>query len=570
MPGRRYSDGLHQALEAKESVTVERETQTFATVTIQNFFRLYEKLAGMTGTAETEAAEFLDIYKLDVTVVPTNEPVRRVDYDDVIYLTKREKYNAIIDEIIRMHEMGRPVLVGTVSVEVSEILSRLLKRKGINHSVLNAKYHEQEARIVARAGEAGAVTIATNMAGRGTDIKLGEGVVTCDRCCYECVEGNCSECPKAENTADKCFDDMPCGLHIIGTERHESRRIDRQLRGRSGRQGDPGSSRFYLSLEDDLMRLFGSDRLAGVISRLGIQDGEAIQHSLITRQIERAQKRVEANNFAIRKHLLEYDDVMNKQREVIYSKRLMALESEDISPEIREMVDGVVGRKLEACAPEGLHPEEWDVTNLVREVETLFRWPFDLGDTSDPRTSSDDLRRKIQHAALEAYAAKQREIGYEGIKSIERGLLLYVIDKHWRDHLYDLDGVRAGIGLRAYGQKDPLIEYKAEAFELFLKMLESIEEEVVTLLFQGRWVKQEPEVRVATPRTRAFKPDVTKPEPAPVADPAAVAAPGDRGRQPARTRRSQPREPLVAGVKVGRNDPCPCGSGKKYKKCCGR
>jgi preprotein translocase subunit SecA len=541
-----------------------------ATVTIQNFFRLYEKLAGMTGTAETEAGEFFEIYKLDVTVIPTNEPVRRMDYDDVIYLTKREKYNAIIDEIVRMHEMGRPVLVGTVTVEVSEVLSRLLKRKGIDHSVLNAKYHEQEARIVSRAGEPGAVTIATNMAGRGTDIKLGTGVVSCDRCCYKCVGGDCSTCPKDENTADRCVRDMPCGLHIIGTERHESRRIDRQLRGRAGRQGDPGSSRFYLSLEDDLMRLFGSDRLSGIISRLGIQEGEAIQHSLITKQIGRAQKRVEANNFAIRKHLLEYDDVMNKQREVVYSKRLMALETEDISSEIREMIEGSVERKVDAHAPQGAHPEEWNADALKREMEALFLWPFDLGDTTDPRTSSEELDLGLKHTALEAYAAKQKEVGYEEVKSIERGLLLYIIDKHWRDHLYDLDGVRAGIGLRAYGQKDPLIEYKSEAFELFMKMLDGIDEEVVTLLFQGRWVRSEPQAHAARPAVRAFKPEATGPRPAPVADPAVGPGPG-RGAAPGpRVKRSRGRTPRVTGIKVGRNDPCPCGSGKKYKKCCGK
>jgi preprotein translocase subunit SecA len=568
MPGRRYSDGLHQALEAKEGVTVERETQTLATVTIQNFFRLYEKLAGMTGTAETEAGEFLEIYKLDVTVIPTNEPVRRVDYDDVIYMTKREKYNAIIEEIIRMHEMGRPVLVGTVSVEVSEILSRLLKRKVIEHSVLNAKYHEQEARIVSRAGESGAVTIATNMAGRGTDIKLGDGVVTCEKCCYKCVDGDCSKCPKEENTSDACFRDMPCGLHIIGTERHESRRIDRQLRGRSGRQGDPGSSRFYLSLEDDLMRLFGSDRLSGVISRLGIQEGEAIQHSLITRQIERAQKRVEANNFAIRKHLLEYDDVMNKQREVIYSKRLMALESEDIGPEMVEMIDGLVDRKADDHLRESSHPEDWDIDGLKRELEVLFRWSFDPGDGADFSGGAEELTRKLKHTAFEAYAAKQREVGYEGIKSIERGLLLYVIDKHWRDHLYDLDGVRAGIGLRAYGQKDPLIEYKSEAFNLFLKMLDGIDEEMITLIFQGRWTKQEQQAPRPEARMKAYKPDVVR------AGPAAVESrPGPQGAGP-RTRAvsdgdSGPKQ-RVRGAKIGRNDPCPCGSGKKYKKCCGR
>jgi len=567
MPGRRYSDGLHQALEAKEGVQVERETQTFATITIQNYFRLYEKLAGMTGTAETEASEFWEIYKLDVVVIPTNEPVRRVDYEDVIFLTKREKYNAIIDEIVRMHERGRPVLVGTVSVEVSEILSRLLKRRKIEHAVLNAKYHEQEARIVARAGERGAVTIATNMAGRGTDIKLGEGVVACEMCCYKCEYKDCKTCPKERNMADECVRDMPCGLHIIGTERHESRRIDRQLRGRSGRQGDPGSSRFYLSLEDDLMRLFGSDRLSGIISRLGIKEGEAIQHSLITRQIERAQKRVEANNFAIRKHLLEYDDVMNKQREVIYAKRLLALESENISDEIRSMIEAVVERKLDTFAPKDMHPEDWDLDGLKREFERIFLWRLDL----DPEQAYDreTLLELLKNSAFDAYDSRRSQIGHEDLSEIERSILLYVIDKHWRDHLYDLDGIKAGIGLRAYGQKDPLMEYKAEAFDLFIKMLDAIDEETVSLIFHGRFIRREaqPEIPIS-----AVKPEIALgPARAPGMDePQAAREVTGRRMATARRRTGAKRRPIVAGKKVGRNDPCPCGSGKKYKKCCGR
>ncbi len=570
MPGRRYSDGLHQALEAKENVTVERETQTLATVTIQNYFRLYEKLAGMTGTAETEAGEFFEIYKLDVVVVPTNEPVRRMDYEDVIYLTKREKYKAIIDEIVRMHELGRPVLVGTVTVEVSEILSRLLKRRVIEHSVLNAKYHENEARIVSRAGEQGAVTIATNMAGRGTDIKLGDGVVACDICCYKCTIGDCSRCSKEENTADACRDEMPCGLHIIGTERHESRRIDRQLRGRSGRQGDPGSSRFYLSLEDDLMRLFGSDRLSGVISKLGIREDEPIQHSLISKQIGRAQKRVEGNNFAVRKHLLEYDDVMNKQREVIYARRLVALESEDMSADVRNMIEAAVDRKIEERISGGDQPEDWDLDGLKQELETLFVWRFDFGDDLGPETQPEEIAGIARTSALAAYEAKQKEVGYEAIKSIERGLLLYVIDRRWRDHLYDLAGVRAGIGLRAYGQKDPLIEYKSEAYQLFIKMLDSIKEETVSLIFHGRFVKPENQGRQAPPAMRAFKPDAAAPRLAvpPVEGGSPGPARGPRRGRPGRAP-SSPR-PQVAAPKVGRNDPCPCGSGKKYKKCCGR
>jgi len=570
MPGRRYSDGLHQALEAKENVTVERETQTLATVTIQNYFRLYEKLAGMTGTAETEAGEFFEIYKLDVVVVPTNEPVRRMDYEDVIYLTRQEKYKAIINEIIRVHELGRPVLVGTVTVEVSEILSRLLKRQTIEHSVLNAKYHENEARIVSRAGEQGAVTIATNMAGRGTDIKLGDGVVSCDVCCYKCTDGDCARCSKDENTADACRDEMPCGLHIIGTERHESRRIDRQLRGRSGRQGDPGSSRFYLSLEDDLMRLFGSDRLSGVISKLGIREDEPIQHSLISKQIGRAQKRVEGNNFAVRKHLLEYDDVMNKQREVIYARRLVALESEDMSADVRNMIEAAVDRKMEERLAGGDQPQEWDLDGLRQELETLFVWRFDFGQDLGPGTQPGEIVDIARAAALAAYEAKQKEVGYEAIKNIERGLLLYVIDRQWRDHLYDLDGVRAGIGLRAYGQKDPLIEYKSEAYQLFIKMLDSIDEETVSLIFHGRFVRPEDERRQAQPAMRAFKPDAGAQRPAvppPVQGPMGGTAPGPRRGRPRKAPSGL--RPQVVEPKVGRNDPCPCGSGKKYKKCCG-
>jgi preprotein translocase subunit SecA len=566
MPGRRYSDGLHQALEVKEGVTVERETQTFATITIQNYFRLYEKLAGMTGTAETEAAEFYQIYKLDVTVVPTNEPVRRVDYQDVIYLTRREKYNAIVEEIARMHEMGRPVLVGTVSVEVSEVLSRLLKRRGIPHSVLNAKYHEQEARIVARAGERGAVTIATNMAGRGTDIKLAPEVVRCAMCCYRCTDGDCGKCAKPEKTATKCVADMPCGLHIIGTERHESRRIDRQLRGRSGRQGDPGSSRFYMSLEDDLMRLFGSDRLAGVISRLGLKDGDAIEHSLITKQIERAQRRVEANNFATRKHLLEYDDVMNKQREVVYGKRLLALESEDISVEIKTMIDAMVDRRIDKHVPKGSHPEDWDLEGLKRDLEAALVWRFDLGDRGDGLMRAETLEEMVHAAARAAYEAKQKEVGYELIKTIERGAMLYVIDNKWRDHLYDLDSVKAGIGLRAYGQKDPLIEYKAEAYDLFVKMMDDVEDETVSLIFHGRWSAPPEEAARRRRPMREVKPDIVVargPEPEAGLEPVGAARRVAAGTSAGLVR-------AAGAAKVGRNDPCPCGSGKKYKKCCGK
>jgi preprotein translocase subunit SecA len=579
MPGRRYSEGLHQALEAKEGVRVERETQTLATITIQNYFRLYEKLAGMTGTAETEASEFWEIYKLDVVVIPTNEPVRRVDYEDVIYLTQREKYTAIIDEIQRMHEMGRPVLVGTVSVEVSEVLSRMLKRKGIEHSVLNAKYHEQEARIVSKAGQKGAVTIATNMAGRGTDIKLGDGIVKCELCCYKCTGGDCSACPKAENMSEACLKEMPCGLHIIGTERHESRRIDRQLRGRSGRQGDPGSSRFYLSLEDDLMRLFGSDRLSGMISRLGIKEGEAIEHSLMTKQIGRAQKRVEGNNFGIRKHLLEYDDVMNRQRETIYAKRLRALESADISADMVEYIESVVDAKLEEYAPASAHSEDWNLRELAGNLRSTFG---NFIEVTEPLEFSDRdaLADTLAVAAREAYLNLVKELGTENTKRIERRVFLDSIDVSWIKHLHQLDGLKADVRLRVYGQKDPLVEYKMEAGKLFQELVAEIEDKTVSLLYpqvvRGEWARSMQPVHILRTDYEERKPDIgsriavgrppAPPQAPGMPGPAAVAG-GSRpmpGSAPLR------RQPVKVAAKVGRNDPCPCGSGKKFKKCCGK
>ncbi|MBM3150368.1 MAG: preprotein translocase subunit SecA, partial [Chloroflexi bacterium] len=361
MPGRRWSDGLHQAVEAKEGVEIERETQTLATITLQNYFRMYGRLAGMTGTAETEEEEFGKIYTLSVHVVPTNEPVRRVDYDDRIYRTRREKFAAVLDEIARLHERKQPVLVGTVTVEVSEVISRMLKARRIEHSVLNARHHQREAEIVAAAGRAGAVTIATNMAGRGTDIKLGPGVLRCEKCCVKCVEKDCARCDKDHDMTDECLADMPCGLRIVGTERHESRRIDRQLRGRSGRQGDPGSSQFFIALEDDLMRIFGSERIARVMTTLGVREGDVIEHPLVTKAIERAQKRVELHNFDIRKHLLEYDDVMNQQRTVIYAQRLNTLEGGDLSGEVAEICRDIVERKVRARTDGRELPEQWDL-----------------------------------------------------------------------------------------------------------------------------------------------------------------------------------------------------------------
>ncbi|KPJ50417.1 preprotein translocase subunit SecA [candidate division TA06 bacterium DG_26] len=547
MPGRRYSDGLHQALEAKEGVTIETETQTLATITLQNYFRMYDKLAGMTGTAETEAREFWDIYKLDVVVVPTNEPVRRVDYDDVIYKTKREKYNAVIEEIERMHLANRPVLVGTVSVEVSETLSRMLKRKGIPHEVLNAKHHQREAEIVAKAGEAGKVTIATNMAGRGTDIKLGKNVVACERCCILCEDRDCANCGKAE-TLSQCLKDVPCGLRIVGTERHEARRIDRQLRGRSGRQGDPGSSRFYLSLEDDLMRVFGSERITGLMDRIGVGEGEAIEHSLISKAIENAQKRVEAFNFDIRKRLLEYDDVMNRQREVVYALRNEVLDKEGLRPRIQEFMEEKLDEVLDAYVNPKLPPEEWNWPGLRAELAKTFLFDLDVKETDFKNLNSEVLREKMLALVKFVYDRKEEEIEPERMRQLERLVMLRVIDQKWRDHLYALDYLREGIYLRAYGQKDPLLEYKRDSFDMFQELTSTISEDVIRYILGFRI----PSAREGRQTVRAYKPSYA----------ASQVSAGSRAEEkPA---------PVRTEGKIGRNDPCPCGSGKKYKKCCGR
>ncbi|MBD3237818.1 MAG: preprotein translocase subunit SecA, partial [Candidatus Eisenbacteria bacterium] len=496
MPGRRFSEGLHQALEAKERVRVEGETQTWATITLQNYFRLYEKLAGMTGTAETEASELWEIYKLDVVVIPTNEPIRRIDYNDQIFRTRREKYNAIIEEISFAHQQGRPVLVGTVSVEVSETLSRMLKRRGINHAVLNAKQHQSEAEIVTRAGRPGAVTIATNMAGRGTDIKLGEGVVKGRKCLIESGP-EIGDCDAVDDPAP-CMAEMPCGLHIVGTERHESRRIDRQLRGRSGRQGDPGSSRFFLSLEDDLMRLFGSDRVSALMERMGAQEGEVIQHDFVTKAIERAQKRVEARNFEIRKHLLEYDNVMNQQREVIYGIRNQILAGQNLAEEFRGLIEETVESRLDPALElwRGRIPDLDEVGGVLQEtgeeLERIFLAPFPLLDWAREAmggaAAEDGVAERLAQRALatarEAYAGREAEWGEQIAREIERRVYLRVIDDHWKDHLYELDLLRGGVGLRAYGQKDPLLEYKGEAFRLFEAMMGRVSEETLVMLFR--------------------------------------------------------------------------------------
>jgi preprotein translocase subunit SecA len=565
MPGRRYSDGLHQAIEAKEKVQIEGESQTLATITLQNFFRMYKKLAGMTGTADTEAQEFWDIYKLDVVSIPTNEPVRRIDFNDEVYRTRREKYNAIIDEIIDCHNAGRPVLVGTISVEVSETLSRMLKRAGVPHNVLNAKYHQMEAEIVANAGQARAVTIATNMAGRGTDIKLGEGVVKHHNCALLEPSQDEEICPYIKEL--NCHQKVPCGLHIIGTERHESRRIDRQLRGRSGRQGDPGSSQFYLSLEDDLMRLFGSDRLARIMDRLGVKEGEVIAHPMVTKAIERAQKRVEIQNFAIRKHTLEYDDVMNSQREVIYDRRLAALERESIKEEVLELIDSVLETLIAKYCPEKEYPENWDLTGFKAELRHTYLLNLEFKPEDIPALTHESLFENVQKAVLTFYNQKERLYGEDIMRRLERYAVLMTIDKHWRDHMYEMDQVKTGIGLRAYGQRDPLVEYKRETYTLFADMIEQIDKEIIGMVFKlqvnipepsREERRREPEKSIVASHQETVGMGFGTARPVEEANPMADAA--QRGKAKPFKREGQ---------KVGRNDPCPCGSGKKYKKCHG-
>jgi len=523
LPGRRYSDGLHQAIEAKENVKVERDSQTLATITLQNYFRLYKKLSGMTGTSETEEGEFHEIYKLEVVVIPTNKPITRADEEDAIYRTKREKYNSVIEKIKELKAEMRPVLVGTVSVEISETLSRMLKRQGIQHNVLNAKKHANEAEIVAFAGEPGAVTIATNMAGRGTDIKLGAGV-------------------KEKG-----------GLYILGTGRHESRRIDRQLRGRSGRQGDDGTTKFYISLEDDLMRLFGGDRVTSIMGKLGMEDGEAIEHSMITKSVERAQKKVEENNFAIRKRLLEYDDVMNQQRDVIYTKRRQALEGERLIDEVYndldEFVDSLLDRYYENAMIDALREDL--LQHLLVEVKLDPETYQDLG--------RDGVKELITNSAHEFYKRKESMLTPEIMGRLERFAVLHVIDEKWKDHLREMDDLKEGIGLRAYGQKDPLLEYKGEAYKLFVDLMEEIKNEIISFCF--KFFPQEPEEikeqRKSPQRMNMVKDNVNN-------------MGLHEGHQPDEGARRGKQKPVVAEVKVGRNDPCTCGSGKKYKHCHGK
>lgn len=530
LSGRRYSEGLHQAIEAKEGVKVEKDTQTMATITLQNYFRLYKKLAGMTGTAETEAAEFYDIYKLDVVVIPTNRDVARTDQNDFIYRTKREKYNALVDEIEEMRKIRRPTLVGTTSVEVSEIISRFLKRKGVPHEVLNAKQNQREAQIVANAGLPAAVTIATNMAGRGTDIKLGPGVAEAG------------------------------GLHIIGTERHESRRIDRQLRGRSGRQGDPGSTKFFLSLEDDLMRLFGSERIANIMQRLGIEEGQAIEHKMITNSVERAQKKVEENNFAIRKRLLEYDNVMNQQREIIYAQRRQALMGERLKDEILDMADKQIDVMVESYFPEA------DLDGLKDEVQRAFLVPLDVKPEEFQKLGESGLKDLIKKEVKAFYDRKEERYGSELMSQVERFAVLNVIDNKWKEHLREMDDLKEGINFRAYGQKDPLIEYKMDGFKMFGEMMDSISKDIINFIF--KFTTQTPEKQQPLNAPKQVNMSRLRTSHASSAGMGFIG-----GTDPAQSEGNQQGgkvETVKVGPKVGRNDPCPCGSGKKYKNCHGK
>jgi preprotein translocase subunit SecA len=564
MPGRRYSDGLHQALEAKENVKIERENQTLATVTFQNYFRMYKKLAGMTGTAETEAEEFFKIYKLEVMVIPPNRTLIRTEHPDIIYRTEREKYTAVVEEIRELYELGRPVLVGTISIEKSEKLSTQLKRRGVPHVVLNAKYHAKEAEIVAQAGRKKAVTIATNMAGRGTDILLGGNPEyltsqtlreksltpeTVGKQEYDRIRGHwLSVCPKEHEDVVGLG-----GLHILGTERHEARRIDNQLRGRAGRQGDPGSSRFYLSLEDDLMRIFASDRISGIMQSLGMEEGVPIESKLITRQIERAQKQVEARNFEIRKHLLEYDDVMNKQREATYAIRRDLLEGADQKEYIANLADDILMELIEAHAPREKHSDEWDLDALRIAVGNQFGIDITAQGFDLKQATFEELAQKLGDTLKRIYLEKEKRAGCDFMRYQERMIMLQVLDMQWKDHLLALDHLKEGIGLRGYGQRDPLIEYKKESFSMFEALNSRREEETVRYLY--------------------------------LFEPISIEEQQERMRQQEEARRRQAREhSLVYGsggdgnvaqqkrdvAKVGRNDPCPCGSGKKFKKCHGK
>ncbi|MDP2998022.1 MAG: preprotein translocase subunit SecA [Bryobacterales bacterium] len=624
MPGRRWSDGLHQAIEAKENVKIERENQTLATITFQNYFRMFKKLAGMTGTAETEAAEFSKTYKLDVMVIPTNQPLIRLENQDTVYRTEEEKFRNAAREIQERNEKGQPILVGTISVAKSEKLSGILKRMGVRHEVLNAKNHEREANIVAQAGRKGAVTVSTNMAGRGTDILLGGNpeFMTKDACLQQRIAetlppgqeiyvadqhyfyfqhgGAFYRAPRErwnelyarfKEQTDREHDDVASvgGLHIVGTERHESRRIDNQLRGRAGRQGDPGSSRFFLSLQDDLLRIFGGDRIQNLMLRLGMEEDVPIESRLITRRIAAAQKAVEAQNFAARKHLLEYDDVMNKQRQAVYGMRRKLLEGQDQRERVLEMIDGIVGTFVDARCPERAHPDTWDLAAMQTDVLTQFGvkiHPQELAGMN--RVEMED---SVRETLRKRYEEKEQLVGVEVLRETERIIMLNVIDNQWKDNLLSMDHLKEGIGLQGYGQKDPLIEYKKESFKMFQEMMDRIEDETIRFIFylqvseagaglggapilpfsgdddEEDEEEAEPEVvaAVRADQRRAAQSsieDLTRSiERKKERELAAMQLGGGDG--------STTQQPIIKGAKVGRNDPCPCGSGKKYKKCCG-
>jgi len=522
MEGRRYSDGLHQALEAKEKVKIERENQTMASITFQNYFRMYDKLAGMTGTADTEAPEFKKIYDLGVVVLPTHMEMVRKDFADVIYKNEKAKYRAVVNEIKDMHEKGQPVLVGTISIDVSEQISKMLNKVKVPHDVLNAKHHEREAEIIAQAGQLGKVTIATNMAGRGTDIKLGEGVIDAG------------------------------GLHILGTSRHESRRIDNQLRGRSGRQGDPGSSRFYLSLEDDLLRIFGSGKISGIMEKLGMEEDEPIEHTMITRAIENAQRKVEGHHFDIRKHLLEYDDVMNKQREVIYQQRREVLEGDNLQQVLQDMTEGLIDGIVGEVAQERIDAKEWDWEYCEQQIIEIFRHKPEWTSEEKGEFKADSLREAIADVAEKARVSQEEANGVDNQRQIERIILLQIVDSHWKEHLLSMDHLKEGIGLRGYGQKNPLNEYKREAFDLFMTMIETVKLQTIKTLMHVRMV-QEDEVERMEEERRQRQEQELQMNKGPAGEGAAAPEPIKR-----------------EGDKIGRNAPCPCGSGKKYKKCCGK
>jgi preprotein translocase subunit SecA len=549
MFGRRYSDGLHQAIEAKEGVKIERESQTLATITFQNYFRMYEKLAGMTGTAETEEPEFRKIYKLDVVVIPTNREMVRQDLPDMIYKTEAAKFKAVVQEIAGRHAEGQPVLVGTISIEKSEELSAMLKKRGIPHQVLNAKFHEKEAEIVSQAGRLGAVTIATNMAGRGTDILLGGNpeFLAHDELAKKGLDDVGKDAPewqevygKYKRRTDAEHEQVVAlgGLHIIGTERHESRRIDNQLRGRAGRQGDPGSTRFYISLEDDLMRLFGSDNISGLMDKLGMEEDVPIEHGLITKSIEAAQKRVENRNFDMRKHVLEYDDVMNQQREVIYAQRRKVLTGENLKETVIRMIDTLIDGALDTYCNQGVHPEEWDLEGLLEHAGQLFLPHHDIKPEDLEDVGRKTLKEMLLDRSVAAYEAREAELGAEALREIERVVMLRMVDDKWMDHLDAMDQLRQGIGLRAYGQKDPLVEYKYEGYQMFQNMIHSIQEDVVRYIFRVN-VVEEPAHQHQNIVENRYAEEGSK-------------------------------QPVRAENRTGRNDPCPCGSGKKFKKCCGK